>query len=43
MCAVISQQYIHRHILSISIRLLAVDATPGGCTKYRNGIKYDLI
>ena len=34
MCAVISQQYIHRHILSISIRLLAVDATPGGCTKY---------
>ena len=43
MCAVISQQYIHRHILSISIRLLAVDATPGGCTKYRNEIKYDLI
>ena len=32
--AAIPQQYIHRHILSISTRYLAVDATPGGCTKY---------
>jgi len=28
MCAAIPQQYIHRHILSMSIRYLAVDATP---------------
>ena len=34
MCAVIPQQYIHRHILSMSTRYLVVDATPGGCTKY---------
>ena len=34
MCAAIPQQYIYRHILSISTRYLAVDATPGGCTKY---------
>jgi len=40
MCVAIPQQYIYRHILSMSIRYLAVDATPGGCTKYRNEIKY---
>ena len=34
MCAVIQQQYIHRHILSMSTRYHAEDATPGGCTKY---------
>ena len=35
MCAAIPQQYIHRHILSMSTRrYLAVDTTPGGCTKY---------
>jgi len=34
MCAAIPQQYIHRHILSISTQYLTVDATPGGCTKY---------
>ena len=34
MCAVIPQQYIHRQILSMSTLYLAVDATPGGCTKY---------
>ena len=34
MCAAIPQQYIHRHILPMSTRYLAVDATPGGCTKY---------
>ena len=33
MCAAIPQQYIHRHIFSMSTRYLAVDATPGGCTK----------
>ena len=33
MCA-IPQQYIHRYILSMSTHYLAVDATPGGCTKY---------
>ena len=33
MCAAIPQQYIHRHILSMSTRYLAVDATPSGCTK----------
>ena len=33
-CAAIPQQFIHRHILSMSTRHLAVDATPGGCTKY---------
>ena len=26
--------YIYRHMLSMSTRYLAVDATPGGCTKY---------
>ena len=41
MCAVIPQQYIHRHILSMRTRF-AVDAISGGCTKYRNEIKYDL-
>ena len=39
--AVILQQYIHKHILSMSTRYLAVDATPGGCTKYWN--KYNVI
>ena len=43
MCAAIQHQYIHRHILSMSTRYLAVDATPGGCTKYWNEIKYDVI
>ena len=32
MCAAISHHYIHRHILSMSTRYLAIDATPGGCT-----------
>ena len=31
---VIPQQYIPRHILSMSTRYIAVDAAPGGCTKY---------
>ena len=43
MCAAIPQQYIHRYILSISSRYLAVTATPGGCIKYWNKIKYDVI
>ena len=43
MCAAIPKQYIHRHILSMSTLYLTVDATPGGCTKYRNEIKYDVI
>ena len=30
MCAVIPQQYIHRHILSMITRNCSVDATPGG-------------
>ena len=34
MCVAMPQQYILRHILSMSTRYLAVDATPGGCTKY---------
>ena len=34
MWAAIPQQYIYRHILSMSTRYLAVDATPRGCTKY---------
>jgi len=34
MCAAIPQQYIHRHILSMSTRYLAANGTPGGCTKY---------
>mgnify|MGYP000019397671 CR=1 FL=1 len=34
MCAAIPQQYIYRHMLSMSIRFLAIDATPGGCTNY---------
>ena len=34
MCAGIPHQYIHRHILSMSTRYLAVDATPCGGTKY---------
>ena len=29
MCAAIPQQYIHRHILSMSARYIAVDVTPG--------------
>ena len=43
MWAAIPQQYIHRHILSKNTRYLAVDATSGGCTKYWNKIKYDVI
>ena len=47
MCAAISQQYIHRHILSMSTRYLAVDLKPGGYTKYKvlkwNQIQRDLI
>ena len=35
MCAAIPQQYIYRHIISMSThRYLAVDTTTGGCTKY---------
>ena len=34
MWATIPQQYIHRHILSKNTPYIAVDATPGGCTKY---------
>ena len=34
MCVAIRQQYMHRHILSMRTRFLAVDATPGRCTKY---------
>ena len=34
MCAAISQQFIHRHILPMSTRSLAVDTTPVGCTQY---------
>ena len=34
MCAAFQQQYIHRHMLSMSTGYLAVDATPGGCTQY---------
>ena len=36
MWATIPQQYIHRHILSKNTTYIAVDATPGGCTKYWN-------
>ena len=43
MCAAIPQQYIHRHLLSMSTQYLAVNATPGGCTKYQNEIRYDVI
>ena len=43
MCAAIPQQYIIRHILSMSTQYLAVDATPGGCIKCVNDIKYDVI
>jgi len=39
--AAISQQF--RHILLKSTRYLVVDATPGGCTKYLNEIKYCLL
>ena len=42
MCTAFPHQYIHRHILSMSTRYIAVEATPGGCTKYWNEIKYDL-
>ena len=34
MYSAIPQQYTHRHSLSMSSQFLAVDATPGGCTKY---------
>jgi len=34
MFAFIPQQYIHRYILTMIIRYLAVDVTPGGCTMY---------
>jgi len=34
MGAAIQQQYIHRHILPMSTQYLAIDATPGGCTKH---------
>ena len=30
----IPQQYIHRHILSMSTPYFAIGLTPGGCTKY---------
>jgi len=43
MCAAIPQQYIYRYMLSMSTRFLAIDAKPGGCTKYGNEIKYDVI
>ena len=33
-CPAIPHKYIHRHILLMNTLLLAVDATPGGCTKY---------
>ena len=35
MGAAIPQQYIHRHILSMSTRYIAVDATPGKCTSIK--------
>ena len=34
MCAAFPKQFIYRHMLSMRTRYLAVDATPGGCTKY---------
>ena len=34
MCVAIPQQCIYRHIVSMSTRYHAEDATPGGCTKY---------
>jgi len=37
------QQYIHRHVFSMSTRYLAVDATQSGCTKYRKEIKYYVV
>ena len=40
LCAAIPQQFIHRHILLMSID---VDAIPGGFTKYRIEIKYDVV
>ena len=43
MCAAIPQQYIHRHMLSTSTRFIDIDATPGGCTKYWNEIKYGVL
>ena len=33
MCAANPQQYIHRHMLSMSARYIGVDATPGGGTQ----------
>jgi len=42
MCAAIPQQYVHRHMLTMSTRFLAVDMTPGLCRKYWNEIKYDV-
>ena len=41
--AAIPQSYIDRHILTMSTRYLAVDATPGVCIKYSKDIKYDVI
>ena len=41
MCAALPQHYIYRHISSVSTQYLAVDATPGGCTKCVNEIKYN--
>ena len=43
MCAAIPQQYIHRHMLSMSVQCLVIDATPCGCTKYWIEIIYDVI
>jgi len=39
LCAAIPQQYIHRHILSMSTRYLAVNATPVGCTETKLNTK----
>ena len=41
MCAVIPQQYIHRHMLSIRTRF-TVDAISGGCSKCWSEIKYNV-
>ena len=43
MCAAILQQYIHRHISSMSTQKLVVDATQGGWTNYLKEIKYDVF
>ena len=39
LCASIPQQYIHRHILSMSTRYLSVNATPVGCTETKLNTK----